>query len=62
MKQKESYTISIPIPMIAAVAGFCLGVVAGHYFGKRGALVGFFLAVFLGWVIELQTRRRESEK
>jgi len=62
IKLKESYTISIPAPMIAAVIGFSFGVVALHYFGKRGALLGFILAACLGWIIDLQTRRQQSEK
>jgi hypothetical protein len=60
--KKESYKISVPTPMIVGVTGFGLGVVALHYFGKLGVLLGFFLAACLGWVIELLTRRQESEK
>lgn len=62
MLKKEPYKISVSVPMIAAVTGFSFGVFALHYFGKRGVLLGIFLAACLGWVIELLTRREEPEK
>jgi hypothetical protein len=62
MKQEESYSISVSIPIITTVTGFCLGIVALHYFGKLGALLGLFLAAGLGWAIELLARRQESAK
>lgn len=61
MLKKESYKISVSTPMIAAVTGFTLGVFALHYFGKKGVLLGFFLAACLGWIIELLTRPQEQE-
>jgi hypothetical protein len=48
--------------MIAAMLGFSLGILALHYFGKRGALLGFFIAACLGWIIELYTRRQKSAR